>query len=202
MGNDKKFRALAIAAICVAIVGVSVAYAALSASLSISGVGTVDTASSWKVYFSDVSSATATGGAKVTTAPALKASSTTNVEWAATFSAPGDSVSFTVTLKNEGSIDAVLTAINNAVNGDAAENFTHEITIGSTSIPAGETLPVTNRLLNSDDTKVINVKVTFDKDAKLNADQLANLNTKTANFTLSLSFGQASSSDKTTYSAL
>lgn len=200
MQNDKKFRALAIAAICVAIVGVSVAYAALSASLTITGTAKVDTAASWNVFFSDVAYTASTdksAGVTVTTAPTVTGTSTTSISWAATFTAPGDYLQYTVTAKNSGTINAVLTSMSNTVGGDLSQYFTYEVTVAGETV-TGSTLPTSKRLLNAGKTATITVKVTFDKEKKLSASDLSGLDsTKTATFTSTFGFAQATSADST-----
>lgn len=202
MEKDKKFRALAIAAICIAIVGVSVAYAAISTVLNISGSATVNTADAWKIVFTNVpSSLTTTGGASQV-GTIEHDTGTSTITWGASFTAPGDSVSFTTKVANTGTIDAVLSAVTKSVDGDAADYFTYDVQVGNATIATGSTLPETYRLLNAAGTAEVTVTVTFDKDKKLSADTLASLNTKQATFALVLEFAQASSTDKGTYSAL
>ena len=148
MEKDKKFRALAIAAICVAIVGVSVAYAALQATLSITGTATVNTTGAWGVKFVGVDSTTKTTGVTYTSAPEAEG---TDITWAATFTAPGDSLTIKAKIENTGTIPAKLNKVTKAcevsavdvANAALASNFECTATYGSEqlSTKAGSVLP-------------------------------------------------------------
>lgn len=199
--SDKKFRALAIAAICIAIVGVSVAYAALSTILNINGTATVSTSTSWKIQFDNISTITTTGNASTTREPALNTNDSNILEWAAKFSAPGDSVSFSFQVKNSGSIDAVLDEVTKAI-ADAnasipvASYFTYDVTVGGQTITDGLTPAITKRILKSTNYTTVSVKVTFDAEGKIKTSEaLEALDTGSVNFTLKLGFSQATSSD-------
>ena len=199
--SDKKFRALAIAAICIAIVGVSVAYAALSTILNVNGTATVSTSTSWKIQFNNISTITTTGNASTTREPALNSADSTILEWAAKFSAPGDSVSFTFQVKNGGSIDAVLDEVTKTI-ADAnasvpvASYFTYDVTVGGQTITDGLTEAITKRILKSTNYTTVSVKVTFDAEGNIKTSEtLEALDTGSVNFTLKLGFSQATSSD-------
>ena len=190
MGNDRKFRALAIAAICVAVVGVSVAYAALQASLTIEGTATVNTENSWSVTPSNLA-CTATGQAGFTgTEDKTKtfAVSTNAITWDATFKAPGDKVTCELTWTNGGSIDAAVTNLVKSITGDAATALTYDVVMGSTDVT--DVVP-TNKYLAAGTNKKATITVTFDENRSLTAEQLADLNGKTATMTVAFGFEQA-----------
>ena len=208
MEKDRKFRALAIAAICVAVVGVSVAYAALATTLTITGTATVDTESSWSVVFdeSTISEVTSSNGVTVTKAPALQEGNAEILEWAATFTAPGQSMQFTVNVKNEGSIDAVVTGIVKTIEGAAKtvtvdeapyEVFTYETTVGAVAVESLDDLGDNTKLAAENGTVTVTVKVTFDAAHKLTNELLTSLNEATANFTFAMTFGQADGDEGT-----
>ena len=200
MEKDRKFRALAIAAICIAVVGVSVAYAALAATLNINGTATVDTSNSWNVKFVNASSMTNKANI-VVDGPSI--TSDQLVEWEATFTAPGQQISFTVDVQNAGSIDAVLTNITKTIEGAAKtvtlnageeneeeyEVFTYETKINNTSVEKVGDLSGTR--LASTKSFTVTVTVTFDAAKKLGNTEFTGLNTKTATFKLGMEFGQA-----------
>ena len=103
MENNKGFKILAIVALCVAVAGLSVAYAALSETLNISGTAKVGaTSANWNVHFEN-GSCTKTGGA---TAGSITATGTQVTLGESTFTAPGDSVVCTFDVVNDGTINA------------------------------------------------------------------------------------------------
>ena len=103
MENNKGFKILAIVALCVAVAGLSVAYAALSETLEISGTAKVGaTSTNWNVHFEN-GSCTKTGGA---TAGSITASGTQVTLGESLFTAPGDSVECTFDVVNDGTINA------------------------------------------------------------------------------------------------
>lgn len=108
MQKDRGGRILAIVAICIAVCGLSVAYAALSSTLQINGTATV-TPATWGVEFdpTTLSAPVLTGAASVTTAPTITA---TKIDgYNLTLTKPGDSVTYTFNVKNTGTIDAKIT---------------------------------------------------------------------------------------------
>lgn len=70
MEKERKIKVLSVAALLVAVLGLTVAFAALSQTLTINGSATVNTAS-WDIHFKNLSTPTLTGNAAVTTAPTI-----------------------------------------------------------------------------------------------------------------------------------
>ncbi len=110
MQKERGFRIIAVIALMVAVVGLTIGYAAYSSTLKITGAANVDP-SSWGVKFAyktgDTLVATKTGNALVTTEATL--SDTQVSGFNATLKAPGDSVSYTFLVSNSGTLDAKLT---------------------------------------------------------------------------------------------
>ena len=200
MEKDRKFRALAIAAICVAVVGVSVAYAALATTLTVSGTATVNTTNSWRVRWEstetdDVAPAITSKSNSVTftTAPTLAADETTKLTWAATFTAPGDTFTITAFITNDGTLNAKLSnGTDLAISGDLAEHFTYSMKINSKDIDeqngnilaAGKRVPVVITVALND----------VDNDTWAEIGEAAN---KTVTFTATIPFVQATDEDTT-----
>lgn len=105
MEKQRQVKGIAILALCVAVLGLSVAFAAMSTTLSINGTATMNTAS-WSIKFMNLSEATVTGSASVVTAPVL--SDTHIGDYEIVLTKPGDSVTYTFDVKNTGTIDAVM----------------------------------------------------------------------------------------------
>lgn len=108
--NDKNFKTIMTVAVIAIIAVVGVGFAAFSTDLKISGKGTVK-ASSWKIRFDNISAANLTGTATEVTAPTLTTDDTHIENYDVTFTTPGDSVSYTFDVKNEGTFDAKISSI-------------------------------------------------------------------------------------------
>ena len=108
MKNNKKvLYGLVALALVLSVVGISIGFAAMSTDLTINGSAEV-VPSSWDIKFKDLSSPTITGAAEVTTAPTI--TSDTHIgNYAVKLTKPGDSVTYTFKVANEGTIDAKLT---------------------------------------------------------------------------------------------
>ena len=92
--------------IYIAVVGLSLGYAALQQSLEISTDATVGSKEdNWKIYFADADEGTATGTAEVGNISLTNTDVTVNN---VKLKAPGDSVTYTFSVKNDGTIDAKL----------------------------------------------------------------------------------------------
>ncbi len=104
--KEKEVKTIAIIAIVVAVVGISIAYAAMTTTLKITGRANMNSAN-WNIEFQSLT-AEKTGDA-VYTAPTLAATSLSN--YSVTLTKPGDSVTFKFKLANTGNIDAKLKTI-------------------------------------------------------------------------------------------
>lgn len=110
MEKERGAKVIAIVALLIAVVGLTVGYAAYSSTLTINGTATVDPAS-WKVNFDYKKGTTSltgktTGHATETTAPTL--ADTTISGFDVTLKAPGDSVTYNFLIKNSGTLNAKL----------------------------------------------------------------------------------------------
>lgn len=130
MQKDRGFRALAIAAICVAVVALSIGYAALSQSLDIDGTTTVK-GNTWDVGFETLEVPTLDNGNLTGSATEISSSiSVTTLDFAINLVLPGDSVTYVWTVHNKGSIDAMLSdaPVLNGIDAALAENVTYTFT--------------------------------------------------------------------------
>ena len=101
--KDKKN--ILIAVLLLVIVGLAVGYAALSATLTINGTATIDT---WDVEITGITTGTPVGTAQNKTDPTFTATTAT---FDALLQKKGDSISYTITIENKGTIDAELDSI-------------------------------------------------------------------------------------------
>lgn len=106
MEKQRSTKIIAIAALIVAITGISVAFAAMSTTLNINGTAEMNTAE-WDIHFENLTVETSLGEAGFQTAPTIQ-SLTTIGNYEAKVTKPGDQVSFTFDVINAGSIDAKL----------------------------------------------------------------------------------------------
>lgn len=105
--NKKILYGLVALALVLSVAGISIGFAAMSTDLTINGSAEVVPAS-WDIKFKDLSSPTITGDAEVTTAPTI--TSDTHIgNYAVKLTKPGDSVTYTFKVANDGTIDAKLT---------------------------------------------------------------------------------------------
>ncbi len=110
MEKERKVKVLSIAALLVAVLGLTVAFAALSQTLIINGSANVNTAT-WDVHFAKTSDkATEVEGAATFTEPTLSGTAIEN--FSATLTKPGDSVTYYFDIVNNGTVDAVVSSYN------------------------------------------------------------------------------------------
>ena len=112
MEKERRIKGLSLVALVVAVLGLTVAFAALSQQLTIEGTATVSRAS-WDVHFDNLSLLAKTGGAsagEITDGLGIQGGTTIKLP-AITLTKPGDTVSYNVDVVNGGSIDAKVTAI-------------------------------------------------------------------------------------------
>lgn len=125
--DKNKIKVMVAVIMALSIVSISVAFAALSTSLVISGTATVNSGS-WNISFQNLDVKTPTGSASFITEPSI-ASPTSINSYYAILKNDGDSVSFEFDVVNSGSIDAKLTSLvknaiptctgTDAITGDA-----------------------------------------------------------------------------------
>lgn len=195
MEKDRKFRALAIAAICVAVVGVSVAYAALSASLTISGTGTVASLeSTWNVkWVNNSPTMTCTEGVTVEEAGQPKIAGN-NVTFAATFSKPGASCYFTVDITNAGTLNAKLLDSSDFITTVETDQAIFDYTVNLDTEAGASISTKANSILLAGNTQKLYVKVALKNLTNAEYETAAG---KTVTFNLDLDFEQAADGEVT-----
>ena len=126
MEKERKVRVLSIAALLVAVLGLTVAFAALSQTLTIKGSAAVNTAT-WDIHFEKTSDKkTEVEGAATFTEPTLSGTKIEN--FSATLTKPGDSVTYYFDIVNKGTVDAVVsiykfpTAMEECMNKNVSSN--------------------------------------------------------------------------------
>lgn len=138
MESERKSKGIIIGVLCAVIVFMSIGFAALSSQLKINGNATIS--DTWNVQITNIEKKEASTGATATSDPTYTA---TTANFNVSLKEPGDYAIYTVTVKNTGSLDAVLTQIteNEGEGGSAAIKYT--VTPGAGS-EQGSTLAKTN----------------------------------------------------------
>jgi len=125
-------RNIAIIAVIVAILAMSVGFAALQQALTITGTGTVR-AATWSVSFANLRAPVLTGGAAIDTPATLIISSTT-LTFDVSLGKPGDSIEYVFDVRNNGDINAKIGTINlTGVSAAMAMNVTYTLTYADNS---------------------------------------------------------------------
>src|SRR5574344_802847 len=119
MKSEKTRNSLIIVGLMVAIVIMSVGYAALAQQLTINGTaGTGD--ANWNIEFNSISkntTLTTEGATELATPTASGTSATFNVELAY----PGASITYDIEVQNKGTIDATLTSVDGVEAANSSE---------------------------------------------------------------------------------
>lgn len=164
---------------------VTVGYAALSTTLSITGKGTLSK-NSWDIHFENLV-IVGNGASAVTTAPTID-STKTKVSFNITLSKPGDSYEFTVDAVNKGTIDAMLSGFSaTSLTTDQQKYLTYTVTYSD-----GATIS-TKDYLKKGTSETIRVKVRFKED--LTSADLPS-SAETLNLTATFVYVQADSTAK------
>lgn len=164
---------------------VTVGYAALSTTLSITGKGTLSK-NSWDIHFENLVIVD-NGASVVTTAPTID-STKTKVSFNITLSKPGDTYEFTVDAVNKGTIDAMLSGFSaTSLTTDQQKYLTYTVTYSD-----GATIS-TKDYLKKGTSERIRVRVRFKDD--LSATDLPS-SAETLNLTATFVYVQADSTAK------
>ena len=168
---NRRQRNYIILGLCSILLVMAAGYAAFRTQLTINGTSNIS--SEWKVLITDIQSSVLKGNATDAETPS-------HTDTTATFKtnlvSPGDSMQYTVTVENQGSIDAVLKTIQKSDSNNNAIIF--EIT----GIEQGDTL-------KAHETTTFNVTVTYNRDVTTQPDNL------TSDLTITLNYVQAGTTD-------
>ena len=181
--NKKYLQLFSVLALVVAVLGISVGFAAMSQTLTISGQGKV-TPANWDIKFTQATfddngtDATATVDANSTPQkPTLSDTTFSNYEIVLT--KPGDVGTYYVTVENQGDIDAQLTTANIGSSlvftgsaQDAAVKAADEDIVEANvtyTVTWDDDAPILNSGANIDldagDSRIIKIEVAYDEDA-------------------------------------
>ena len=169
MRNRKK-RNIIIGSLCSLIVFMGIGYAVLSQTLNING--TANMRGEWDIKITDISEASRTGKADPGT-PTIS-SSGVSASFEANLWMPGDSITYNITVKNNGNIDAALKELVPSV-----ENGVQQVKFSNNAVQG--------KVLRQKESYTFQVSVVFDEDAtEIPKDSKAN----PPKYTISLTFVQ------------
>ena len=168
--RDRKKRNIIIGSLCCLLVFMGIGYAVLSQTLNISG--TANMKGTWDIKITDISEASRTGKAD----PGTPTISTSGVS--ASFEAnlwmPGDSITYNITVKNNGNIDAALKELVPSV-----ENGVQQVKFSNNAVQG--------KVLRQKESYTFQVSVVFDEDA---TEIPKDSKTNPPKYTISLTFVQ------------
>ena len=147
--KDKKN--ILICALLLTIMVMAVGYAAFSQTLNIGGTASI--AGAWDVKITGIDSQLGGTAKNATDTPTFTATTATfNVE----LMKPGDTATYTITVENNGSIDAKLSSITLTPQADGSEAIVYEIV----------EQPAKDSILKADESTTVVIKITYDADTE------------------------------------
>ena len=168
--RDRKKRNIIIGSLCCLLIIMGIGYAILSQTLNISGIANMK--GTWDIKITDISEASRTGKAD----PGTPTISTNGVS--ASFEAnlwmPGDSITYNITVKNNGNIDAALKELVPSV-----ENGVQQVKFSNNAVQG--------KVLRQSESYTFQVSVVFDEDA---TEIPKDSKTNPPKYTISLTFVQ------------
>ena len=168
--RDRKKRNIIIGSLCSLLVFMGIGYAVLSQTLNING--TANMKGEWDIKITDISEASRTGKADPGT-PTIS-SSGTSASFEANLWMPGDSITYNITVKNNGNIDAALKELVPSV-----ENGVQQVKFSNNAVQG--------KVLRQKESYTFQVSVVFDEDA---TEIPKDSKTNPPKYTISLTFVQ------------
>lgn len=162
MEKQRRIKMLSLSAVIVAVLGLTVAFAALSTTLNIKGSAYLD-AAKWGIKFQNLSEPSIVGEASdAKTAKIEKDVSINDIK--VTLSKPGDSVTYTVDLVNDGDINAKIENIEKTNLTEEQQKyitFTVKYKENDTELKIGD-------ILSKKEVKPLVIKIEYRKDLESN----------------------------------
>ena len=159
MEKERRTKALVIVVLLIVIAGLTVAFAALSTTLNINGTAYLD-AAKWGIKFENLSSPTKIGSATTTGTAKIEENKSAEITGInVSLSNPGDKVTYTVDLVNEGTINAKIDNIEKTVlTSEQQKYLTFKITDKSgNEVSEGD-------ILSAGETRSLTITIEFIKD--------------------------------------
>ena len=190
--NRKVLYGLVALALVLSVVGISIGFASMSQDLTISGSAEVVPAT-WKIKFANLSSPTIAGDATVDTAPTITGDTHIG-NYAITLTKPGDSVTYTFDVVNDGTIDAKLTDLVKATptftasgtNNGANDTTTVQTNLVYTLTYSDDSAIAVNDELDANDSVTLKLVVGYDTNAAALPDDSVSI----SGMDITLTYGQ------------
>ena len=123
MEKERRTKALVVVVLLIVIAGLTVAFAALSSSLNINGTAYLD-AAKWGIKFENLSEPVSVGTATTTGTAKIEETKSAEINGInVSLSTPGDKVTYTVDLVNEGTINAKIDKIEKTVLTEEQQKY-------------------------------------------------------------------------------
>ncbi len=176
------------------VIVIALVYAGFTGQLNISSQNVVGRKSNWDIHFEHLSNVTTNGTAKVLGQPTLDSNDPTSVEdYSVSFTSPGDYITFTVDVVNNGNYNASITSVSvptpqcSSVDTTSAVNMCNHIHYYLTydngaAVQVGDTL-------YAKETNTIKVKLEYDD--TVTASELASEDVSISNLDISVNFEQS-----------
>ncbi len=193
MNKDKKL-VFGILALLVSIVAVSISYAAFTQSLNINGTANV-TASNWSVHFANLTNGVRSGTASEVVAPTIKASRTDIGDYSVKFFTPGDSITYTFDVVNDGDYDAKISVLTKGTptcngtdptsNTNVCANLEYTLTYTNNGATVSQNDP-----LRKDQTR--NMTLVLKYKSTINQNELPSAEVTVSNLGITIQYAQSS----------
>ena len=188
------YKIALIVALIVSTVAITIGYASFSGALKINGDATVNH-SSWIIKFTNLAEANLLGTAEEVNPPEISENGTTLSGYNVKFTTPGDSVSYTFDVANEGTFKAKITSLDISTpictgNGENAANDAANVCnhlLYTLTYSDGTSLSVGD-ILNSETSKSLILTLTYKDD--ITAEELPNNDVAVSNLSLTINYGQ------------
>lgn len=159
----------------------AVGYAAFATSLNISGSSSI--ATSWDVHIESITPGTPVGTAE--SSSAVIGSDKLSATFEDNLKSPGDSITYTVVVKNAGSLTAKLTGLTTT---DVAKDSSGNTVTTESEANVDKAILHTVSGISEGDTIAPNSTATFTVTATYNENVTTQPNTKTAEYTIALTY--------------
>ena len=160
MSNKKSKKGLVIFLVLLAVVLMTIGFAAYSGSLTINGQANV-TASSWDVHYNPDKGAKPTGNSNVTANPQKLNTENTDFQFTVTLAKPGDVYEVEIYPHNYGTFDANLKSITMSGLSDAQKKYlSYTIDYGGTQYTGSQT-GITGKTLAAGGEDTVTVRLEY-----------------------------------------
>ena len=159
MEKERRTKALVVVVLLIVVAGLTVAFAALSATLNINGTAYLD-AAKWGIRFENLSSPTKIGSATTTGTAKIEETKAAEItDMNVSLSIPGDKVVYTVDLVNKGTINAKIDNIEKTLLTSEQQRYlTFKVTDqNGKEVSEGD-------ILSAGETKNLTITIEFIKD--------------------------------------